>query len=321
MLKVAVVGVGGISGAHIPVWEAMEDAELVALCDINQERLDLYPGKRGYLDFEEMLEKEKLDIIDICLPTYLHAEYSIRAMEKGIHVICEKPIDLKQETVAKVYETARKNNVNFMVAQVLRFWPEYAVLKDAMETQKYGRVISGYMCRLGGMYKKPRWYGYEELSGLVPYDLHVHDLDFMVYCFGVPSHVNARRIHIPDEQDCLQSIYEYPDFFINIESAGYKAPMGFTARFRIQFENALIVYENNVCTIYEPDGKSTVVAVDSENGTTPGNLPKSNAYANEIIYFAECVKAGVFPDKVKEEEVSAVIGILENEIKPYAISG
>ena len=167
----------------------------------------------------------------------------------------------------------------------------------------------------------PRWYGYEELSGLVPYDLHVHDLDFMVYCFGIPSHVNARRIHIPDEQDCLQSIYEYPDFFINIESAGYKAPMGFTARFRIQFENALIVYENNVCTIYEPDGKSTVVAVDSENGTTPGNLPKSNAYANEIIYFAECVKAGVVPDKVKEEEVSAVIGILENEIKPYAISG
>ena len=87
MLKVAVVGVGGISGAHIPVWEAMEDAELVALCDINQERLDLYPGKRGYLEFDEMLEKEDLDIIDICLPTYLHAEYSIRAMEKRIPLV------------------------------------------------------------------------------------------------------------------------------------------------------------------------------------------------------------------------------------------
>lgn len=70
MLKVGLVGVGGISGNHIPAWEEMENAELTALCDVRPERLEMYPGKRHYTDFEEMLKSEQLDILDICLPTY-----------------------------------------------------------------------------------------------------------------------------------------------------------------------------------------------------------------------------------------------------------
>ena len=96
MLKVGLVGVGGISGAHIPVWDAMEDAELVALCDVRPEQMTNYSSKRCYTDFEDMLANEELDILDICLPTYLHADYSIKALEKGIHVICEKPISLNK---------------------------------------------------------------------------------------------------------------------------------------------------------------------------------------------------------------------------------
>ena len=111
MLKVAVVGVGGISGAHIPAWDEMENAELVALCDIRPERMEQYENKRHYTDFEEMLNNEEIDILDICLPTYLHADYAVKAMERGIHVICEKPISLKEEDIDRVYETAKKNNV------------------------------------------------------------------------------------------------------------------------------------------------------------------------------------------------------------------
>ena len=104
MLKVALVGVGGISGAHIPAWEKREDAELTAICDIRPEQMEKYPEKRHYTDFDEMLEKEEIDILDICLPTYLHADFSVKAMEKGINVICEKPISLKKEDVKRVYE-------------------------------------------------------------------------------------------------------------------------------------------------------------------------------------------------------------------------
>ena len=154
MLKVGLVGVGGISGAHIPAWDEMENAELIAICDIRTERMEKYPDKRHYTDFDEMLEKEQFDIIDICLPTYLHADFAVKAMEKGINVICEKPISLKEEDVERVYSTAKKNNVKFMVAQVLRFWPEYELLKEIYDTKRYGKLLSGTMIRLGGY---PKW--------------------------------------------------------------------------------------------------------------------------------------------------------------------
>ena len=154
MLKVGVVGVGGISGAHIPVWEAMKDTQLVALCDVRPERMEAYPGKRHYMDIDEMLRQEELDILDICLPTYLHVDTAVKAMEKGIHVICEKPISIHPEEVARAYGTAKRMGVKFMIAQVLRFWPEYELLKEVYDTRRYGKLLSGYMDRLGCI---PKW--------------------------------------------------------------------------------------------------------------------------------------------------------------------
>ena len=131
MLKVGFVGVGGISGAHIPVWLKIPEVELVALCDVRPKQMEKWAEQTSanfYTDFDEMLKSEKLDILDICLPTYLHADYSIKAMEMGINVICEKPLSLKYEDVKRVYAAAEKNNVKFMVAQVLRFWREYIAI-------------------------------------------------------------------------------------------------------------------------------------------------------------------------------------------------
>lgn len=149
MLKVGLVGAGGISASHIPAWEDMENAELTALCDIRPERLDMHPDKRHYTDFEEMLKNEQLDIVDICLPTYLHADCAVRALERGIAVLCEKPISLKKEDVDRIYDAAERNRVPFMVAHVLRFWPEYARIKDMADSRRYGKLLSGHMTRIG----------------------------------------------------------------------------------------------------------------------------------------------------------------------------
>ena len=156
MLKVGLVGVGGISGAHIPAWENRADAELVALCDIRTERMERFENtdKRLYADLDEMLANEELDILAICLPTYLHAEVAIKAMDMGINVVTEKPISLKKEDVERVYAAAERNNVKFMVAQVLRFWPEYELLKEIYDSKRYGKLLSGTMTRLGCY---PRW--------------------------------------------------------------------------------------------------------------------------------------------------------------------
>ena len=312
MLKVALVGVGGISGAHIPAWEERRDAELVALCDIRAEQMEKYKNKHCYTDFDEMLKNERIDILDICLPTYLHAEFAIKAMNIGINVICEKPVSLNAADVARVYSTAKSNNVKFMVAQVLRFWPEYSIIKEIYDTGKYGRLLSGHMGRLG-VRPKWSWDGWmmdEDRSGLVPFDLHIHDLDFIVYAFGKPKEFKDYRAR-SENQDYINSIYEYDGFFITTEAAWYDAPYPFAANFRFQFEKALAVFENHERTIYEKDGKifKPVSAAGEDTGDI--GLPKSNAYANEINYFADCVLSGAEPDRVKPAELETVISILK----------
>ena len=315
MLKVGLVGVGGISGAHIPAWNAMADAELVALCDIRPERMEGYPRQRHYTDFHEMLQTEALDILDICLPTNLHVDFAVEAMEKGIHVICEKPISLNPGQVDRAYAAAEKNGVKFMIAQVLRFWPEYEFLKSVVDSCRYGKLLSGSMYRLG---VKPKWSWDNWMldpnrSGMVPFDLHIHDLDFLVYALGEPANVVKHRSLRPD-QDYIANVYEYPDFFVSVEAAWYAAPMPFGAGYRFQFEDALIIYADGVCKVYQNDGTildfSAAVAETVDVGSV--NLIQSDAYANEIRYFTDCVLAGSFPDKVKAEELSAVIRILNS---------
>ena len=311
MIKVCLVGTGGISGAHIPAWDSMTDVKLTALCDIRSECLAPYPDKHHYSDFDTMLEEEKPDILDICLPTYLHADYAVKAMERGIHVICEKPASLKEEEIERVYSAARRMNVKFMIAQVLRFWPEYELIREVYQTKKYGRLLSGHMSRLGSSPKWSwnNWMMDKEKSGLVPFDLHIHDLDFIVYAFGIPQNVRKHRASLPD-QDYLNAVYEFPDFFICAESSWYAAPYPFSAGFRFQFEEALITYEAGICKIYQNDGQVLDLTADAEGDTGSINLPKSNAYANEIRYFTDCVMTDQFPDKVKQKELQAVVKIL-----------
>ncbi len=314
MLKVALVGVGSISGAHIPAWDNMPDADLVALCDIRPERLENHTNKRCYTDFDEMLANEDVDILDICLPTYLHADFAVKALEKGINVICEKPISLAREDVERVYSCAERNGVKFMVAQVLRFWTEYSILKNIFDTSRYGRLLSGSMRRLGCR-PNQSWDGWlldEKRSGLVPYDLHIHDLDFLVYAFGEPKSYTDMRAKLPD-QDYFNAVYKYDDFFVTTEAAWYNAPYPFAADFRFQFEDAVVAYEHDQMKIYERGGR-VFCPVQSKEECETGDigLPKCNAYAEEIRYFADCVKSGKAPDRVRPSELGCVIDILNS---------
>lgn len=313
MLKVALVGVGGISGAHIPAWNRMEDAQLVALCDIRPAQMERYPEQRHYTDFDEMLKSEQIDILDICLPTYLHVDFAVKALQKGISVVCEKPISLKKEDVARAYRAAEENGVFFMIAQVLRFWPEYEIVKRLYDNKTYGDLLSGVMTRLGCR-PKWSWDGWmtdETRSGLVPFDLHIHDLDFMVYAFGAPNRAVNHRSRRP-EQDYVNAVYEYDDFFITSEASWYASPYPFRASFRFQFQHALVVWENGALTIYEESGKVwNPLSADAQGETGDIGLPRSDAYFNELRYFADCVTARRTPDKVKPAELETVIGLLK----------
>ena len=313
MLKVGLVGVGAISGSHIPTWLNNENTQLVAICDIREEQMEQYAEIKHYSSYDEMLENEELDIVDICVPTFLHVEFSLKALKKGINVLCEKPVSLKNDDATMLYEVAKQNNVKFMVAQVLRFWNEYVVLKELYENKKYGKLLSGSMIRLSARPKWSwdNWYTDEKRSGLVPFDLHIHDIYFMVFAFGKPKNVTSYRSNTPT-QDYINAVYNFGDFSICSEASWYASPYPFKAEFRFQFEKAVVANEDGAFKIYEADGEIIDYSAKSECEASDISIPKSNGYQNEIEYFIDCVLNNKQPETVKPDELETVIEILNN---------
>lgn len=310
MIRVGILGVGGISGSHIAAWKEVEDAEVAALCDIRSEMMEKYPDIPHYNDFETMIAEAKLDVVDICLPTYLHAEYSVRAMEAGLHVICEKPVSLKKEDVSIIYEAAHRNGVRFMVAHVVRFWPEYLFLKDTYESGRYGKLLFGEMHRLATCpgWSWDGWMRDEKRSGYVPFDLHIHDLDFLVFAFGAPDKCDPVRVR-SEGQDYVNVRYGFKDFTVQCESAWYAATYPFTFGYRFVFETGIVEFKDGKVTVFEVGKMPVTVSGTADGG---GAIPKSNAYAEEIKYFADCVKKGVDCDMVKPPELESVLEALNS---------
>ena len=313
-MKVAMIGMGGISGVHRKCWKKIEGIEVVACCDVRKENADAAAkdmGAKAYYSYEEMAKNEQYDILDICLPTYLHAEYAEKALLSGVHVICEKPASMKIEDIDRVYDAAKKSGKNVMIAQVVRFWKEYLALKEAYETKKYGALLSGRMTRLGRMPVSSwdDWMRDPERSGLVPFDLHIHDLDFLIYAFGKPESMQRFRAK-NSKQDYFEAVYQYPNFFIAAEAAWYDCDYTFQCAFRFQFEKAVLEYKDGKLTIFEQNGK-TFCPFDAENINGDGYVPTTNAYDEEILYFLDCIEKGVPCDKVKREELKTVLQLIE----------
>ncbi len=234
-------------------------------------------------------------------------------MEKGINVVCEKPISLNYDDVKRIYYTAQKRNVKFMIAQVLRFWTEYVFVKDLIDTEEYGKLLSGSMQRLSICpdWSFDDWMSDESRSGLVPFDLHIHDLDFLVYALGKPDEIKSFRSKRP-EQDVIEVLYNFGGAVINCEATWYAAKIPFNANFRFQFEKAVVVYADGKLTVYTDNGDTVSGSNDGNECSDTLGLPKTDAYADELRYFTDCVKNDVFPDKVKPEELEEVISILKS---------
>ncbi len=318
MLKVGIIGTGGMGSVHVNEWKALGDVEIVAVCDVTKEHADRHVegNIKAYYDYKEMLEKEQFDIIDVCTPTYLHKQPVIDALNKKINVMCEKPLALTADDAKDIYAAAKANGVYFMVAHVIRFWDEYVTLKKIIEEKKYGKLLNMSMWRISA---KPKWSWEnwmldEQKSGLIPLDLHIHDLDYMVSVFGTPKSYEMSR-GIADKggasyTDQINMRYDYDGFYISSSASWYDCDYPFVAGFRAHFEKAVVEYSNGVLNAYQADGQ-TVVLNQQLGGEGVGiNLPSTNGYANEIIYFKDCVKNKTAPSVIKEQEIYDVLGIV-----------
>ena len=195
--KVAVIGVGSISGAHIEGYIASGKAELYAFCDINEERLKYMGEKYGvtrlYTDEETMLrELPEIEAVSVCTWNSAHAPCTIMALNAGKHVICEKPMATNAADAEAMMEAAKANGKLLMIGFVRRFGTDCTVVLDLIEHNRLGEIYyakASYLRRNGA---PGGWFGDKSRSGGGPLiDLGVHVIDLARYLMGKPSAVSV----------------------------------------------------------------------------------------------------------------------------------
>ncbi|MFD0714710.1 Gfo/Idh/MocA family protein [Paenibacillus sp. GCM10027626] len=193
-LKIGAVGTGGIfRHAHGPGWAAAPEAELVALCDPHLASAEAMAAEYGvtkvYADYREMLEKEQLDAIGICTPNLYHSEIAIAALEKGLHVFCEKPDAINPLEAQRMADAAERSGKILMTMRNNRFMPSSKFLKSFIESGKMGEIYTGRTgwVRRRGIPGLGGWFTNKELAGGGPLiDLGVHMIDLAIWLMGNP---------------------------------------------------------------------------------------------------------------------------------------
>ena len=196
--RVGIIGNGGIcKGAHLEEYLNDDRIEVVALCDIIEERAQFlkdnyFPDADVYTDYKELLKDESIDSVDICTPNYLHSIIAVAAFEAGKHVFCEKPDAVSVEEAVRMNEAAKKAGKTLMIMRNNRFVAPSQYAKKYIDAGKMGEIYCG-RCgwqRRRGIPGKGGWFTTKEQSGGGPLiDLGVHLIDLSIWLMGNPTPV------------------------------------------------------------------------------------------------------------------------------------
>lgn len=309
ILKVALVGIGGMGYCHYTCYGELQDTQIVAVCDVRtdmaQEKVRSYaeemvkagkfekdaPLPRIYGDLDEMLSKENLDAVDICTPSYLHADMAVKCLKKGVHVLCEKPMTLSQADGERVLEAQKESGKKFMAAHVVRFMSPYVYLRKIIESGKYGNLLRLDMKRLSSV---PRWSWEDWMrdgnrSGGVGFDLSVHDIDFVLSVLGLPEESTAIWRPLKNDSSYICSSMQYASgATVTCEATWYNTNLPFRADFLAVFDEGYVRLEGGVLT----DNGNEVKAEENKQADVDLgiNVGGDNAYLEEIAYFLNCVR-------------------------------
>ena len=210
MINVAVIGTGSMGKHHVRNYYNIPNANLVAACDIDEEvgtKIASEFSCKYYKDYKEMLDNENIDALSIVVPTKFHKEVSLYALNKGKHVLLEKPIADDLESAGEIIKKAKEKNLKLMVGHVERFNPAVIKLKEIVDQGKLGKVISIIARRVGPF--PPRMKG-----SSVIIDSAVHDIDVMNYLLNkTPNKTLSHGISAlgNTKDDCAEIFLRYGD--------------------------------------------------------------------------------------------------------------
>ena len=326
MVRIGIVGFGFMGKMHFNCFKAIDGVDIVALCDADEKRLKDTSGVEGNIDgadqeldltgielfgdFDRMLKEVELDAISITLPTFLHADFSCKALEAGVHVLCEKPMGLDLAECDRMIEAAEKSKKILQIGQCIRFWPEYAKAKELIEGGTYGKVLAISFRRLTASptWSSENWLMNEKRSGGVALDLHVHDTDFIQYLFGMPKEVcSFGSMKAEGGLAHIVSHFIYGDNKIVTAEGGWvmKPSFGFEMSFNVVLEKADIIFD---CT-KDPAFK---VCPAEGDAFTP-EVESGDGYSRQIEHFIQRIQDGSPSTIVPLESSRESIRIVEAE--------
>lgn len=329
MIKVGLMGLGSIGRVHLDILRRLEreglPVKLVAVFDIDERKfsgfaqesniveLNQAPDLSGIRTFTdpELFYREALDMVDITLPTFLHDKFTIDCLNRGLHVLCEKPIALDSDSGAAMVEAAAATGNKLMIAHCLRFWPEYEYLKRVVDSGEFGQVRTATFYRGGGA---PKW-SYEnwmlqvEKSGGALVDLHIHDVDVIQWLFGPPEAVSAL---CSEHYDIVSGHFRYADGKIIHAQADLSLPgdVPFEMSYKAHLDKATLIFRDGQLTVYPENDAPSVYEHAGEQG-----------HYREIKYFVERLLYGGEIATSPAEESLLTLRIVEAQRRSSAKGG
>ncbi len=328
MINIGLVGLGFMAATHIRAYRQIEGARIAALCNPSGRHLDgdftKVAGNVGATDpvkldltgvkvtksFPALLADPDLHVIDICAPTKAHAELAIAALRAGRHVLCEKPLARTAAAARDMVNAAASARGIFMPAMCLRFWPEWIWLQQAIADQRFGKVHAARFRRVAeppGWGRNTFFNGADSGGGL--FDLHIHDTDFVQFCFGRPRSVfSTGYVKFSGAIDHVVTQYEVASgAIVHAEGGWAMTPgFGFNMSYTVNFERATADFDSargreslRLCAEGQP---ARVVACEGPDG-----------YVGELRHFLDCIRAGKRPTVVTPQDGLSSVEICEAE--------
>ena len=312
-MRIGVVGLGFMGSTHLQAYEKIGAAELAAVAssdpkklagdlsgiggnlEVGGAKLDFGDAKR-YSTPEELFADPAVDAVDLCLPTYLHASTANVALNAGKHVLVEKPMALSSDECDGMIAAARSNGKVLMVAQVIRFWPDYVVARDIVNAGEIGTVRSAAFRRRCAAPAWSKWLRDRERSGGGAFDLLIHDFDYCVYLFGKPGSVSAAgHEDLEGGVDLVDCRLQYENGPTVTVDGGWhnRGEYPFSMEFTIVGDDGVLEYHSGSqpLKLYRADGTQQ-----------EPSLPRTGGFQGELEAFIEACERGEPPHDCRPED-------------------
>jgi len=320
MLRVGIVGLGFMGRMHYRCWKGLSGASVTAVCEANPnvlaaagqpgggnvdgaaDHVDL-EGVAVFSDLDEMLKSGTVDAISLTLPTFLHPDFTIRALQAGVHVLCEKPMALTVEDCDRMIAASKETDKVLQIGHCIRFWPEYVATRDLIKSGQFGNVISASFRRFSALptWSPDNWFADESRSGAQPLDLHIHDADYVHYLFGIPDSVTS----VADgSQSYISTQYHYAAGPAVVAEGTWRMSLSFG--FEMSF---VIVLERGVIVLDSTRSPSFRVCPAEGAAFTP-IVPPGDGYTREIEHFAQLARGEKVESVVTAQESRDTVRIV-----------